>query len=132
MNKPSLSKLNSIKSPDDIDLHVINIAKNKIKLKANNKKYKFAIAGSLLTAYMIGFITIPLVEQYQYKRPIAPVIITSSLTFRGNEHKTPLQIDTSKLNEQQQRDLAIELLINDDYEQAQRVIFWMNSRSKNQ
>lgn len=130
MNENKLSKLSGLKASDALDERVLAYAKQKNNLVSTRRTFMSAKYFLLVScAYSFGAVSF-YYFQYLITAPSPPdsIIVLNNLTIRGNGLNEDHNIDLSKKSDQELRDIAIELLMQNEFEKANTVTNWINKK----
>ena len=132
MSKIDLTKLESVRSPDDLNTHILSNAKKRIN-KQGTSSFRLKIAAS----YCFGLLTFGLVSLYgmpdsngtiQEQVSSADIDLSSlQIISRGSSNKkTTLDLDAMPISKL--KEIHSMLVQNDDWEEARKLSIYIQKR----
>ena len=129
MTKLDLTKLEEIQSPEELDNQVLSAA---TRVLSKPQVSFFKKTGGYAIAYSFGVLSFVLGGLLLDSSigAVAPTISLDDVTLRGTDSASTRQINVTKLSDSERKDLLVELVIQNELQQAEALINWMNKQKE--
>lgn len=131
MIEDNLKKLESVTSSERLDNAVLRAAHSKQRAHTNNTRPASVSGFSLLVGFAFG-VCFAFIFAFNFfvNEEVPFVVDVPTMTTRGNAIQNTQIVDLRTLTLPEQKDLAIELLMMEKYEEALVVTNWIDQHKK--
>lgn len=135
MNDDHFNALNKVKSPDHVNQRVFAAAENTQRNRLNAKRHQWQLGASFAVGALVSALVVFTLPFNQSVDPMStadnvqrPTIEVQHIRFRGEHSANSQVIDLTSLTDEELKELAIELIMTGQPEQAQQVLIWLSGK----